>query len=400
MLAAVEHDPIHAATHLYNFPLTRVICRDIRQVEGSELLRACREQAVSTGGSFRELDLLVGGPPCQGVSIGGLHKRRDPRNDLLWEFHRMVIETRPKYFVLENVPGLVGLRHRAKLEALLRSFERNGYRVVRPVRLIDAAEFGVPQRRLRVIVLGYREDQAAFGYPEAPYRSVSPRKVSSDRNGIWLTRPTVRDAIYDLAVIDHRRDVSTENVQLTDRQVKRLELIASDYVKGLRKSRTTALAYRRLWDKSMLNNVGVTAHSSEVVARFAAVAPGERESISRFHRLTWTGVAPTLRAGTGLDYGSFTPPRPIHPDAHRVITVREAARLHSFPDWFRCHATKWHTGRRIPRTLSLTAPVDCYVRRAPRIAQPMTPCHASAPPSSSRSHRCPHVRYAHRGRSL
>lgn len=81
----------------------------------------------------------------------------------------------------------------------------------------------------------------------------------------------------------------------------------------------------------------LTRHSEETIARFAATTRGEREPISRFHKLDPHGLCPTLRAGTGSDKGNHTAPRPIHPFVPRVITVREAARLHSFPDWFQFH---------------------------------------------------------------
>lgn len=88
-------------------------------------------------------------------------------------------------------------------------------------------------------------------------------------------------------------------------------------------------------------------HSSEVTERFAATAQGDREPVSRFLRLHLHGLAPTLRAGSTPDRGSFSAPRPIHPVYDRVISVREAARLHGFPDWFRFTAAKWHGFRQV-----------------------------------------------------
>src|SRR5207253_2183184 len=85
--------------------------------------------------------------------------------------------------------------------------------------------------------------------------------------------------------------------------------------------------------------------------RFAKTAPGHAETTSRFYRLDAAGLSSTLRAGTGYERGSFMAPRPIHPVAHRVISVREAARLHSFPDWFRFHYSKWHGFRQIGNSL-------------------------------------------------
>lgn len=88
-------------------------------------------------------------------------------------------------------------------------------------------------------------------------------------------------------------------------------------------------------------------HSETSIARFRATANGEVEKISRFLKLDPDGICNTLRAGTPSNRGAFTAPRPIHPEQPRCITVREAARLHSYPDWFRFHSTKWHGFRQI-----------------------------------------------------
>src|SRR5207244_3649928 len=90
-----------------------------------------------------------------------------------------------------------------------------------------------------------------------------------------------------------------------------------------------------------------TSHTPLSQKRFQATAAGETEPVSRFLKLDPMGVCNTLRAGTGSDRGAFTSPRPIHPHSPRCITVREAARLHSYPDWFRFHATKWHGFRQV-----------------------------------------------------
>jgi DNA (cytosine-5)-methyltransferase 1 len=90
-----------------------------------------------------------------------------------------------------------------------------------------------------------------------------------------------------------------------------------------------------------------TKHSPESIERFASTPHGKNEPISRFYKLDPDGLCNTLRAGTASNKGAFTSPRPIHPFVPRCITVREAARLHSFPDWFRFHPTKWHGFRQI-----------------------------------------------------
>ena len=103
----------------------------------------------------------------------------------------------------------------------------------------------------------------------------------------------------------------------------------------------------RAVDRHVLTSSRLTIHQAKTVARFAATLPGRVEPVSRFYRLPLDGPARTLRAGTGAERGAHTSPRPIHPQAARVITAREAARLHGYPDWFRFHTTNWHAHRQI-----------------------------------------------------
>ena len=95
-----------------------------------------------------------------------------------------------------------------------------------------------------------------------------------------------------------------------------------------------------------------TIHLPEVSARYGSIIPGNTDPISRSKRLAWDGLCPTLRAGTGADKGSHQAVRPLHPEMPRVITVREAARLQGFPDWFCFHNTKWHSFRMIGNSVS------------------------------------------------
>jgi DNA (cytosine-5)-methyltransferase 1 len=123
----------------------------------------------------------------------------------------------------------------------------------------------------------------------------------------------------------------------------------SKYAAYLRcnKEDPTNFGYRRQFDSTLLTSSLLTDHTQLSRGRFAATAPDDVEPISRFKKLALAGLCNTLRAGTASDRGAFTSPRPIHPTAARVITVREAARLHSYPDWFRFHSTKWHGFRQI-----------------------------------------------------
>ena len=105
--------------------------------------------------------------------------------------------------------------------------------------------------------------------------------------------------------------------------------------------------YARDWNPTILTSSARTVHTDISRRRFAETRPGAVEPISRFFRLPEEGVANTLRAGTDGARGAFTSPRPIHYRHPRCITVREMARLHGFPDWFRFNVTKWHGARQI-----------------------------------------------------
>jgi DNA (cytosine-5)-methyltransferase 1 len=112
-------------------------------------------------------------------------------------------------------------------------------------------------------------------------------------------------------------------------------------------SKLSHLGYRRRYDPHFLTSSMRADHSKISRQRFAETEAGQTEPVSRFHKLDPHGVCNTLRAGTNTDRGAFTSPRPIHYLYNRCITVREAARLHSYPDWFRFHVTKWHGFRQI-----------------------------------------------------
>jgi DNA (cytosine-5)-methyltransferase 1 len=142
--------------------------------------------------------------------------------------------------------------------------------------------------------------------------------------------------------------LDTDQVSLGEDQLDGLAL-ASSYARRLRglENDPCDFAHDREWDPALLTSSLRTVHTEKSIERFQSTEPGNVEPVSRFYRLPPNGLCNTLRAGTGSERGAFTSPRPIHPFLPRVISVREAARLHSFPDWFRFHATKWHGFRQI-----------------------------------------------------
>ena len=130
--AAVDASDINAKVHETNFPTVAAICADIRRLDGATIRR------IAALGEM-DIDVVFGGPPCQGFSVGGKQRINDPRNGLLLEFARLVTELHSKYFVMENVAGLLGDRHAPLLKEFKRILRRGGYSIFEPVMCLDAA---------------------------------------------------------------------------------------------------------------------------------------------------------------------------------------------------------------------------------------------------------------------
>ncbi len=280
-----------------------------------------------------EIDIVFGGPPCQGFSFGGRQDVDDERNRLVYDFARLVRQLGPKYFVMENVKGLMSPRARPVLDSFIRRIKKAGYRIVEPIRVLNAADYGVPQRRCRTFILGYRKDLAPLVYP--PPQSC----LSSDPR----FAPVVRDAIHDLPTLERFEHLFDQDEY--DRPLIRTKNPFASLMRG--EIRDPVDRSKRRKPATILTGCSRTRHSADTVRRFSATIEGSAEPISRYIRLAWNQIAPTIRAGTGADHGSHTAPRPIHPQIPRCISVREAARLHSLPDWFQFHGTRWHDFRQI-----------------------------------------------------
>lgn len=325
VVAGVDVDPLNVYTYSKNFPRGKSVQADISNLSGRRL-----RDVIGLGN--RNIDVLFGGPPCGGFSLIGKRKLDDPRNTLLYSFARMVRELNPNYFVVENVRGLTIGKSRTILESFIRRIKLAGYEIVSPIQILNARYFGIPQNRERVIIMGYRRGLAVPSYPKPTQNEKLSTHIS-----VW-------DAIGDLPNIENLR-----------------YLFDSDVYKG--KLRKTSSHYAKLLRSEIVDfednslprkkpSIGITGfkrtlHTDETVIRFAATEPGKIEEVSRFYKLSKDSVAKTLRAGSDRFHGGYTAPRPIHPVYPRCITIREGARLHSFPDWFQFHSTIWHGFRQI-----------------------------------------------------
>ena len=308
---AIDSDPLLSSSFPFNFPKARVLHRDMRLID-APTLKAYLPEGV---------DGVIGGPPCQAFSEMGRRDRRDPRRRLVVDFFRIVAlfgrsfsysKTSPVW----NSPGMLSCSKRAWNYS-----PANGPSLDR--RRLNAADLGAPTRRLRLFVFGFNTDEMEVPAKGKLFRKANNSICVGEAIGDLMTAGLVGydDAGFDFWRYDGRR-------------------AASPYAKRLRSGRGQFTGHRR------------TEHTRTTLKRFSRLAPGEKDIIGKYVRLSWDGVAPTLRAGTGSDRGSYQAVRPIHPDEDRVITPREAARLQGFPDKFLFHPTVWHSCRMIGNSVS------------------------------------------------
>lgn len=335
VIAAVELDPIHAAVHHFNFPTTKTLVSSVIGLDANTILGRHNK----TNGN-RGVDVVCGGAPCQGFSLIGQRMLDDPRNQLVRQFVRLVVDLDAKYFVFENVKGLTVGRHRKFLRLLISEFEERGYAVTEPWRVLNARNYGVPQHRERLFLLGAKQGLPLPKYPDI---------VTADEPDLFCSTavrpiPTCRDALEDLPDNEQFEELMTVDSVRVERWSA-----ASEFAMEMHCMTEDCwhYSYPRNWDSRLLTSSMRTAHTEISRRRFLETSPGYVEPISRFFKLSPNGQSNTLRAGTDSARGAFTSPRPIHYDYDRCVSVREMARLHGYPDWFRFHVTKWHGGRQI-----------------------------------------------------
>jgi len=327
VVVAIDIDPNLQSAYQTNFPNTRVLPGDLSKMDKDSW------HILLAG---QEIDGVIGGPPCQGYSRIGKNEPDDPRRSLLGHFFRTVNLIQPKFFIMENVEGLLDEGNKEELEIAIKIVDER-YKVLSPV-VVDAQAYGAPTKRKRVVVIGYDPEViSAISIEE-----IIPKNIP---------KVNVRDAIADIS-FPVRQSKDKDNFGWAP---YRAYIPLSAYAKKMRKLPPQGFGCASAIDKlkaGLTSGNFDTVHTEPVRIRYASVIPGEIDAISRSKKLEWGGLCPTLRAGTGSDKGSFQAVRPLHPEEARVISVREAARLQGFPDWFCFHNTKWHSFRMIGNSVS------------------------------------------------
>ncbi len=326
---SVEIDPQAISVYKRNFPNTPLWEKDISTVSATEILKKFNLQVG-------EIDGIIGGPPCQGFSHLGNNNPEDPRNQLFIHFFEIVNDAVPRFFLAENVPGILSPKNDQFIKQAQSKVE-DKYEIFGPMKLA-ATEFGVPTTRSRVFFFGYLKDQMnSVGYIEFIPENTKLVYVEDALQGL----PQKIDPLW-LREEDGWRKI--KKVVKGNFGSKLYDQIPNGV--------GNAEVITRLKEKSEVSGCLGTRHTQKVLDRYSKIKQEEIDPVSKSRRLNPKGFCPTLTAGTGKNKGSYQAVRPLHPTENRVITPREAARLQGFPDWFQFHPTKWHSFRQIGNSVS------------------------------------------------
>ncbi len=287
ILLGIDNDKKALETFEFNHNGAKSICGDITQITFQDDIKPLIGNET--------IDIIIGGPPCHGMSLSGPRKFDDPRNKLYLSYIRLVDEIRPKAFVIENVPGLVGLFGGQIKDSIISKFTDMGYKI--QYKIMCAADYGVPQMRRRVVFVGYKE--GAFEYPPVNEEHISCEMALSDL-------PSLEDSL------------GTEKMEyMSDPK--------NNYQQIMRANST-----------AVYNHIAAT-HSEKVKHIISLVPAGgnykdlpeEFRNTRNFH-VAWTRF-PDDRPAPTIDTGHR---HHFHYKYNRVPTVRECARIQSFPDDF------------------------------------------------------------------
>lgn len=309
---AIDNDTFACDTYGRNHQNARIINRDIVSINAKTI-------ANETG--LTRFPVILGGPNCQGVSLRGLRNPEDPKNKMFYHFVRIISELQPSVFVMENVPGLLHRHNRELATEIFREFHSIGYRC--GAEIVLAADYGVPQLRYRLILIGTRTASDII-FPEPTHEMPKENSCVHD-NHFKSRRPwvTVKEAISDLPRIENGG--GAEVMSRDDNDVS-----LSEYQQWAQCK--TGFIYNHQCHKTSEKNVELIKHikpgqnwkaiPEEIrPERFKHVAL--KDHTTTYKRLEWNMPARTITTYfNNISAGAFT-----HPEVNRGISVREGARL-------------------------------------------------------------------------
>jgi len=311
VIYANEIDKWAKMTYEYNHKDTIFHCGDISKLTVNSINSALQKKF---GFGIENVDIMAGGPPCQGFSIIGQRNIDDPRNRLFREFLKLVKQIKPKIFIMENVFGLLSIQNGKVKDEIIEAFTKAGYNMSEP-KVLSSCDFGVPQIRKRVFFLGIRKDLSStpLVYPLPTHKEISNNKSTK--------LVTVKDAISDLP----EKIIESSGIDVGE-AVPYSHTPANDYQRLMRCNCQSVYNHhtKRLLEIRM-ERISKLSEGATKESLPKELQAGGHEN--KYRRLSFNEPSPTLTAHMSKDLSDF-----IHPKYNRPITVREAARIQSFSD--------------------------------------------------------------------
>lgn len=347
---AVEWDRYACETYRYNFPKVPLFQGDVHDfLQGSGAEHKAKYKLDG-------IDLVFGGPPCQGYSQIGPRDLFDDRNELYLQYARIVRTLKPRAFLMENVPNLLLMEKGHFRDAILNHFASIGYSNTTFLK-VSAADFGVPQTRERVFFFGTRDDlRLPFDLRELATAVLDTMRVKKP--------VTVHEAIGDLPgrVVHSGQTAAYPSVAKPSPYMRemRIDFAGATYSKAMKRRRGLGPK-----DEELLHNHHTKEIQEKRKALIALLAPGAKADSLPKH--IWNGARPEKWRRLHPDLPSYTILAQmhrdlsewIHPRSERWITVREAARLQSFHDGFVFKSSEWQMlkqiGNAVPPLLAFAA---------------------------------------------
>lgn len=302
-LCANDIDEEAKHTFTFNHPNVPFLLKDIREVQPEDLLNI-------SGCDLNEVDVMTGGPPCQGFSLAGQRLSDDPRNLLFREYIRIAKAIKPKVIFFENVYGLLSMQNGKVLQAILSEFKDIGYHC--KYSIVNAADYGVPQSRPRFVLVGTRIN-AEISFPLPTHTAQNDGQLCLLGSEL-LPYVSVEEAIMNLPIVDQGEGVEEDFVELASSTPFQIERVGNR-------------------NPGKIYNHRATKHSKTVQDRYAMIPQGCNNSVlppeirtkkQNAYKLDLKFPSRTVTCNFRTDL--------IHPTMNRGLTVREAARLQSFDD--------------------------------------------------------------------
>jgi DNA (cytosine-5)-methyltransferase 1 len=324
---ANEWIPQYAETYQLNHPDTQVVVGDVREVSEVDLKRRL---GVDEG----EIDLVAGGPPCQGFSINApIRTLDDSRNHLFKDFLRVVSSIKPKAVLIENVPGIISLGRGTVVQQIYKELQHMGYTVGH--RILFAGHYGVPQLRFRTVFIGIRNYKGKVSFPEPQYDAKAVANFAGAKELCLSVAPLfAQDLKHKISVWDAMSDLpELENGQLISPKKYAIPP-QNDYQKYLRKGcrELTSHYAAKIAEVNLERLKHIPQGGSWRDIPFELLPEGLKRArrsdhTKRYGRLHPDSLCSTILTKCDPHWGSF-----FHPTQDRVISIREAARIQSFPD--------------------------------------------------------------------